>query len=150
MMPIDLKDLQIRIAALVGTRLEEGQSIGEDLVIEIPAGYLAAVTETLVDDFDCSHLSAITAQQWADQPDWIDVLYHFWHGRGFSLRMRLPACAPEVPSICEVLPGADFYEREAAEMFGICFTGRHQTPPLLLPDDWAEGPPFIRKDVQHG
>jgi NADH:ubiquinone oxidoreductase subunit C len=33
-------------------------------------------------------------------------------------------------------------------MFGIRFSGREDTPPLLLPDDWDGGPPFIRKEKQ--
>lgn len=37
-----------------------------------------------------------------------------------------------LPSVAEVFPGADWHERETAEMFGICFTNRESTDPLLL------------------
>ncbi len=33
-------------------------------------------------------------------------------------------------------------------MFGIQFIGREDMPPLLLPDVWDQGPPFIIKEVK--
>jgi len=43
----------------------------------------------------------------------------------------LPAGEPVLGSITGLLPGADWYERETAEMFGVRFTGRLDTRPLL-------------------
>jgi NADH:ubiquinone oxidoreductase subunit C len=150
MKTIELDQLLERMASLTGVKPTPYKGIGKDETFEVPADSLLAVVKTLVQEFDCGHLSAITAQQRDGQAEVIEVLYHFWHGIGFSFFLQLPADAPELPSIISILPGADFYEREAAEMFGITFTGREETPPLLLPDDWAGGPPFIRNEVQDG
>ena len=40
--------------------------------------------------------------------------------------------APTLTSLVKVFPGADWHERETAEMFGIIFTNRESTDPLLL------------------
>jgi NADH:ubiquinone oxidoreductase subunit C len=128
---------------------ETYQGILNDTTIQIPADRLREVMDALVDQFDYFHLSAITAQQREGQTDQIELIYHFWMGTGISLLMTLPAESPQLSSIISFLPGADFYEREVAEMFGVTFTGRKETPPLLLPDNWDQGPPFIRKEADH-
>ena len=145
---IDLNRLETNIAARTGTSPTRWDGIGNDATYEILAENLPVIIEGLVESFNCSHLSTITAQQRERQEGRIDVLYHFWQGTGFSFLIRLPVDAPKLPSIISILPGADFYEREVAEMFGITFTGRVETPHLLLPDKWEDGPPFIRSEVQ--
>lgn len=132
----------------IGVECEITTEIQRDSTIRIPSTKLPVVIDILKDNFGYYHLSAITAQQRKDQRDEIEVLYHFWKGSGLSLMTILPAEAPQLPSIVSMIPGADFYEREAAEMFGIEFTGRTETPPLLLPEDWAQGPPLINNEEQ--
>jgi len=89
------------------------------------------------------HLSAITCQQLED--DFI-LLYHFWKSSGLTLRIRLDEKNPQIDSICPLIPGAEYYEREAREMFGIEFLGLPNPIPLLLPDDWQGGYPMRRKE----
>ncbi len=45
---------------------------------------------------------------------------------------EVDAGSPRIPSLSGRFPGADWHERETAEMFGVEFTGRPATEPLLL------------------
>lgn len=69
-----------------------------------------------------------------------------------NLRIRLRAMVPEedptVDSLVPVYPGANFYEREVYDMFGLIFEGHPDLTRILLPDDW-EGHP-LRKDYGVG
>ncbi|MCD6356780.1 MAG: NADH-quinone oxidoreductase subunit C [Anaerolineaceae bacterium] len=89
------------------------------------------------------HLSAITCQQLED--DFI-LLYHFWKSGGITLRISLDENNPQIDSICLLVPGAEYYERETREMFGIEFLGLPNPIPLLLPDNWQGGYPMRKKE----
>ncbi len=146
MTKFNLQSMIDKIEDATGTPGEVYDGINNDETICIEPDQLVDVINILRDHFDCIHLTAITAQQREDQQDTIEVMYHFWKGRGITLLMKLPTSTPQLTSIIDFLPGADFYEREVAEMFGIHYTGREETPPLLLPDDWQNGPPFIGRE----
>ena len=53
-----------------------------------------------------------------------------------------------IPSICEIYPGANFYEREVFDMFGIQFENHPELTRILMPDDWTGNP--LRKDYGSG
>ncbi|MDF1596737.1 MAG: NADH-quinone oxidoreductase subunit C [Acidimicrobiia bacterium] len=69
-----------------------------------------------------------------------------------QLRLRLRAPVPvenvHVPSVVGVYPGANFYEREAFDLFGLVFDGHPDLTRILMPDEW-EGHP-LRKDFGMG
>lgn len=65
-------------------------------------------------------------------------------GRAVMVGCRVAADSPRIPSLSGMFPGADWHERETAEMFGIDFVGRESTDPLLLRE--ATNPP-LRKSV---
>ena len=68
--------------------------------------------------------------------------------RQIRVRVSVDGKRPELDSIVHVFPGANFYEREAYDLFGIVFSGHPDLTRILLPDEW-EGHP-LRKDYAVG
>jgi NADH-quinone oxidoreductase subunit C len=60
------------------------------------------------------------------------------------IRTRIAHDKPVLPSAVSVYRGANWHERETAEMFGVSFTGHPNLIPLLLPDGFDGHP--LRKD----
>jgi NADH:ubiquinone oxidoreductase subunit C len=147
---LNLDNLLAAIQHETGCVCEIYEGIKGDKTIIIPSECLKAAVEVLLASFDYCHLSAITVQVREEAQDEIEVFYNFWVGRGLSLMITLPLKSAQLTSIISIIPGADFYEREAAEMFGIEFVSRSETPPMFLPDEWDQGPPFISKEQHDG
>ncbi len=117
----------------------------DDAWVSVPVDGLIPALEVLLGRFDIRHLSAITA----DEIDGVLVLlYHFWEGEGITLRVDLQEPERRIPTLVSFLPGADFYEREVFEMYGVTFDGHPDLRPLLLPDDWEGGPPMRRSAIE--
>lgn len=83
------------------------------------------------------------------QPEF-EVLYLFKapaQGPRVRVRMRIDRANAELPTLSNVFGGADWYEREVFDMFGINFIGHSHLSPLLLPHATDFHP--LRKDF-HG
>jgi NADH-quinone oxidoreductase subunit C len=88
----------------------------------------------------------ICGVDWPERRERFEVVYHLLSPT-INQRIRLKLTTDEltpVPSACAVYPSADWYEREAWDMFGILFEG-HPDLRRLLTDYGFEGHP-LRKD----
>ncbi len=88
-------------------------------------------------------------RQHCDQqpPGDFTVVYHLLsYGRNEDIRIKVPLLGeyPHIASITRIWPKADWYEREAWDMFGITFEGHPDLRRILLPATW-EGHP-LRKE----
>ena len=92
-------------------------------------------------------LSAIVCQDLGLEVNEMEVIYFFCPGDAIiALRVCIPRESGVLPSLCEIIPGAEVFERELREMFGIEMTGLHTPDRLYLPDDWPDGVYPMRKD----
>ncbi|HTT55539.1 MAG TPA: NADH-quinone oxidoreductase subunit C [Opitutaceae bacterium] len=64
-----------------------------------------------------------------------------------SVLIPLPADAPRIDSITEVVPAAGWAEREMRDLVGIEPVGHRYLKRLVLPDGWPDGMHPLRKDV---
>ncbi|GAB4410547.1 MAG: NADH-quinone oxidoreductase subunit C [Thermodesulfovibrionales bacterium] len=78
-----------------------------------------------------------------------EVVYHLYSMRHRHM-IRIKAGVTEddcnIDTVTDIWKGADWYERECYDMFGIRFNGHHDLRRILMPEDW-EGHP-LRKDYQ--
>jgi NADH-quinone oxidoreductase subunit C len=119
-----------------------------ELTVTVNPRDIVAVMRYLRDDPNCQFCSLvdITAVDWPGREQRFDVVYHLLSPK-HNLRIRLKAPLDEgapVPSIIEVFPGADWFERETYDLYGIVFTG-HPDMRRILTDYGFEGHP-LRKD----
>lgn len=85
------------------------------------------------------------------KPKRFAVVYHLLRLSETPSRVRLTAWlddGEELDSVVSVWPAADWYEREAFDLYGIVFRGHPNLVRILMPDDW-EGYP-LRKDYPLG
>jgi len=140
------------LAAYVGEKLpgkiqESLVAYGELTIVVAPADIIATLT-FLKRDVQCQFVSIIDVAG-ADYParaQRFDVVYHLLSPRQ-NQRIRIKVRTDEdtpVPSVCEVFPGADWFEREAYDLYGILFSG-HPDLRRILTDYGFEGHP-LRKD----
>ncbi|MFW6082791.1 MAG: NADH-quinone oxidoreductase subunit C [Chloroflexota bacterium] len=113
-----------------------------ETVVDIPATCLPKVVAVLSDKFSVHHLSTITGQ---DRDGRVELLYHFWQAEEvmITLRFAVPRAGAQVKTLTDIIPGADFYEREVGEMLGVTFEGHPGPEHLLLPEDWEGDPPLL-------
>jgi NADH-quinone oxidoreductase subunit C len=133
--------------ALKGGLLTHSIAHGE-LTIVVPARDIVATIKALRDDERCQYFSIIdvTAIDWPSREARFDIVYHLLsptHNRRIRVKIEVGEATP-VPSIIAVFPGADWFEREVYDLYGVPFTG-HPDMRRLLTDYGFEGHP-LRKD----
>ena len=128
---------------VVGTTVAFGE-----LTVESTLSGIVPLIEFLRNDPNCrfSTLIDITAVDNPARPARFDMVYHLL-SMYQNLRIRVKARVREdemVPSLIGVFPGANWYEREVFDMFGIYFSG-HPDLRRILTDYGFRGHP-LRKD----
>jgi NADH-quinone oxidoreductase subunit C len=97
-------------------------------------------------------ISSITAVDWHPADPRFEVIYHLHstkRNERIRLKVRVAEKNAEVESVTSVWRGANWYEREVFDMFGIGFRNHPDLRRILMPIDW-EGYP-LRKDYPvHG
>ena len=119
-----------------------------ELTLTATASDIVAVMRFLRDDPRCLFWSIIdvTAVDWPGRERRFDVVYHLLSPK-HNVRVRVKVETDEatpVPSVIEVFPGVDWFEREAYDLYGVVFTG-HPDMRRLLTDYGFDGHP-LRKD----
>jgi len=76
----------------------------------------------------------------------VELMYHFSvDSIVVTLRTSIPKETSQVETMTDIVPAAEFIEREVSELFGISFEGHPRTTNLVLPDDWpAEEKPLSK------
>ena len=139
-----VEHLSLRQPDLIGAhRISHGELTVEVLPADIPA-----LVDFLKTDAQCRFTSLIdiTAVDYPGDSKRFEMVYHFL-SMYRNQRIRLKARVREdeiVPSIVEIFPAANWFEREVFDMFGVLFSG-HPDLRRILTDYGFRGHP-LRKD----
>ncbi len=132
---------------LTSISVEQEISFG-DLTLTVTRENLIPLIRFLHDDSRLRFISFVDmcGVDYPARPERFEVVYHLLSPMR-NLRVRIKTATDEttpVPSLCEIFPGANWFEREAYDFFGILFSG-HPDLRRLLTDYGFDGYP-LRKD----
>lgn len=90
------------------------------------------------------HLSTITGVDYGEERE---LNYHFNRPNLiFTIKVRVPADKPVVPSITDIINGATIFEREVYDLLGVTPEGHPNLKRLLMTEEWPEGIfPLLKK-----
>ena len=143
-----LDDLAAQIKAGLGSAVEDARIAFGELTITVPADRIVEVLTFLRDDPNCEFkvLIDVCGVDYPNRPRRFDVVYHLLSiSKNHRIRARAETDeTTPIPSAVAVYPAANWFEREAFDMYGILFAG-HPDPRRLLTDYGFSGYP-MRKD----
>ena len=111
-----------------------GGALGDLPQVTAPPEHIAAVGRACRDDaeLDCRMLLCLACVDRQDSLELVYFLQSLAQERTLVIRTAVAYDAPALPSVSDVWPAADWYEREAHDLFGVVFEGHPDLSPLLL------------------
>ena len=133
-------------AEMVGALGVEAQVAFGELTLVAPRERIVVVLTTLRDQFRIQQLLDLCGVDYPDRKERFEVVYHLLSmTRNARLRVKVSTDETQpVPSVISAYPAANWFEREAYDMYGMLFSG-HPDMRRLLTDYGFEGHP-LRKD----
>lgn len=111
---------------------------------------LVKVCNYLKKDLHYTVLETITSVDWSERIPRFDVIYQLLSMQEQCfIRLKIQVGQrreehPVVPSVTGVWAGANWYEREVYDLFGLTFSGHPNLQRIMMPMDWTTHP--LRKD----
>ncbi len=129
----------------------EGKFALGEVSLFIDPERIVEVCRALKQDFAFEQLSGVTGVDWWPQETRFEIVYQL-HSISRNIRLRLKVRISEndaLDSVTSVWRGANWYEREVFDLFGVTFRNHPDLERIMMPVDW-EGHP-LRKDYPvHG
>jgi NADH-quinone oxidoreductase subunit C len=110
--------------------------------IVVSPGSIRAVLEALRER-GYRFLSSLHGVDYYPEEPRLGVLYELLDMENvdrLTVKLRVPTDSPEVDSVVDIFPTADFQEREAFDMFGLVFRDHPDLRRILMPEDYEGFP----------
>ena len=159
-----LQEFADSVAEAVGGTAE---IVFDTVKVSVPTDSWVEAHTTARDDLDLVFFSWLSAIDWANEVaagdelreeveeriELLTTVGDLTEGLRVTFSTDLASDSPKIPSLIEVYVGANWHEREAAEMFGIEFIGHPDLVHLYLPDDFIGNPlrksyPLLSREVK--
>ena len=117
----------------------------------VKAEDLLGLAQALHDEYSFKMLMDVTAVDYLSEEPRFNVVYQLYSmekNQRISLRVAVNGQNPLVNSIVGIFSGANWFEREVMDMFGIQFEGHPDPRRIIMPADWQGHP--LRKDYPLG
>ncbi|HSB57098.1 MAG TPA: NADH-quinone oxidoreductase subunit C [Nitrosopumilaceae archaeon] len=153
------KSLAEKVVSKFGTIVTIGYIKPNRIRINANKENILDVAQFIRDELNFDHAESVTGVDYPQSKE-IEVVYHLGSytepqlaKQVLTLATRVPRedipnpgnDSSRMPSLRGVFYSVEFHERECFEMLGVYFEGHPDNRRLLLPEDWADIPPF-RKD----
>lgn len=155
------KSISDKIASKFGSKVTVDYVRESRIRVSTKKSDILDVAFFIRDELGYDHAESVAGVDYPDSKE-IEVVYHLGSYTDDKLATQVLTLATRVPreeipnpgkdstrmtSLREVFYSVEFHERECFEMFGVYFEGHPDNRRLLLPEDWADIPPF-RKDFK--
>ncbi|MFC6488540.1 NADH-quinone oxidoreductase subunit C [Nitratireductor sp. GCM10026969] len=143
-----LKDLAAYITEKLDAQIQDAMVAYGELTLFVEPGDIIDVLNFLKTDVQCQFFAFvdISGVDYPERDKRFEIVYHLLSPRQ-NQRIRVKVSTDEdtpVPSVVEVFPAADWYEREIYDLYGVLFSD-HPDLRRILTDYGFEGHP-LRKD----
>ncbi|MGQ0795587.1 MAG: NADH-quinone oxidoreductase subunit C [Nitrosopumilaceae archaeon] len=153
------KSIAERVVSKFGTVVTIGFLKPNRIRINAKKENIVDVATFIRDELNFDHAESVTGVDYPKTKE-IEVVYHLGSYTEPLLAKQILTLATRIqredvpnpgndntrmPSLRDVFYSVEFHERECFEMLGVYFEGHPDNRRLLLPEDWADIPPF-RKD----
>jgi NADH-quinone oxidoreductase subunit C len=129
-----------------------GKCYRAELTLEIEPSRIVDVCLFLKGMRRFERLSSVTAVDRHPVEPRFEVVYHLHsleRNERLRLKCRLAGAQPEIDSVTGVWSGANWFEREVFDLFGVSFRNHPDLSRIMMPDGWQGHP--LRKDYPtHG
>ena len=145
---MEIKELILQKIKALGEKalIDTEERLG-DLALIIDENEILNVAKVLKEDSDLEFLliEDVTAIDWATRKKRFTVVYHIYSLKNnFRLRLKVDLSGDSVASVTPVWKGAEWYERETFDMYGIKFEGNPDLRRMYMPEEFEYYP--LRKE----
>ena len=127
--------------SLTGALYDRGE-----LTLTVPSESIVDAL-TAIRDAGYNAFEDVTAVDWLPSEPRFQLSYHIvshQYKERIRIKTWISSDDPAIQSITPVWPGANYYEREVFDLFGIRFEGHPNLRRILMPEEWIGHP--LRKD----
>jgi NADH-quinone oxidoreductase subunit C len=126
--------LQHRVQDVLGDFHPQAGAAVDTPTVLVGSGDIVDVCRTLKEEptLTFTVLLCIAAVDYIEHIQVVYVLLSMEHEHKLLVKTNVPSDTPRLPTLTTLWPAADWYEREAHDLFGVVFEGHPDPAPLLL------------------